>query len=173
MLPHLHDWEMFYSIVGTAAAALTGLQFVVMALSAGTAQIGGTDAVEAFASPNVVHFCAVLLIAALVVMPGPTSSLLATLLTIGGAAGVVYALIVMLRARRQTTYAPVLEDWLWHVALPLAAYAAVLISGIVLYSHTVAALYAVAGSTIALLLIAIHNAWDSAVYIATHARRRE
>jgi hypothetical protein len=32
--PHLAEWESFYVIVGSSSAALTGLQFVVIALVA-------------------------------------------------------------------------------------------------------------------------------------------
>jgi len=33
-MPSIKEWESFYVIVGSSAAALTGLQFVVMALVA-------------------------------------------------------------------------------------------------------------------------------------------
>ena len=64
-MPQLAGWENFYVIVGSSAGALIGLQFVVMTL---IAQIpimrdleGGSSA---FATPNVVHLGAVLLLSA-------------------------------------------------------------------------------------------------------------
>ena len=58
-------WQNFYVIIGSSTGALIGLQFVVMALIANLprrpveAQAG-----HAFATPNIVHFGAVLLLSA-------------------------------------------------------------------------------------------------------------
>ena len=60
----LADWGSFYVITGSAAAALTGLQFVVMALIPQTRARSDRSAVGAFGTPTIVHFCAVLLISA-------------------------------------------------------------------------------------------------------------
>ena len=39
----LHEWERFYVIVGTSAAALTGLMFVVIAVVADAGPEGVSD----------------------------------------------------------------------------------------------------------------------------------
>ena len=65
----LHNWETFYVIVGSAAAALTGLQFVVVVLGAEVEAVRDASAVAAFGTPTIVHFCLVLTIAALIVVP--------------------------------------------------------------------------------------------------------
>ncbi len=63
-------WDNFYVIVGSSAGALIGLQFVVMTLIAnipmgpGVAQAG-----RAFATPTIVHFGAVLLLAGIITAP--------------------------------------------------------------------------------------------------------
>ena len=66
----LHSWEGFYVIVGAAAGALTGLQFVVMTLigEAGRFRSSG-ETLSAFGTPNVVHFCAALLLSAIMTAP--------------------------------------------------------------------------------------------------------
>ena len=71
ILSPLVAWESFYVILGSAAAVLTGLQFVVITLGA---QMNRSSAVanRAFGTPTIVHFCAVLLIAAIVSAPWPT-----------------------------------------------------------------------------------------------------
>ena len=63
------DWENFYVIVGSSAAALTGLQFVVIALIAESSAKTGGRAIAAFGTPTVVHFCAALLASAIVSAP--------------------------------------------------------------------------------------------------------
>jgi len=158
------EWDAFYTIMGSAAAALTGLQFVVIALGAGSRSVRDLEAVEAFATPTIVHFSVVLTTAALMVVPRQTATSLAICFGALGLGGVAYTILTALRARRQTGYQPVFEDWLWHVGLPTAAYAILCVAGIV------GALYFIAVAALLLLLIGIHNAWDSAVYISIHHR---
>ena len=166
-------WESFYVIVGSSGAALTGLQFVVIALiaeartqSAARARESNDQSIAAFGTPTIVHFCSVLLVSA--ILSAPWHGLTSVGLTLGvcGLIGVVYGVIVVRRARRQTGYRPVWEDWLWHAVLPLIAYALILISAIVLRSYPQRALFVIGTMALLLLFIGIHNAWDTVTYIA-------
>jgi hypothetical protein len=65
----LSQWENFYIIVGSSAGALTGLQFVVMALVAGLPTRADPGTIDTFGTPTVVHFCAVLLVSSLLSWP--------------------------------------------------------------------------------------------------------
>ena len=66
----LAGWENFYVIVGSSAGALIGLQFVVITLIADKPIARGqSQAGDAFATPTIVHFGAVLLLAAVVSAP--------------------------------------------------------------------------------------------------------
>ena len=156
-------WETFYVIVGSSAAALTGLMFVVIALVADLRS--SEQQIEAFGTPTVVHFGSVLLLSAIMSAPWPTMS--GARLAIGscGTAGVVYMLIVIRRAYRQTGYEPVFEDWLFHTALPLAAYACILVAALGLARRPTPFLFGVGAATVLLLFIGIHNAWDTVTYI--------
>jgi hypothetical protein len=161
----LLKWENFYIIVGSSAGALTGLQFVVMALVADSPARTDSGTIDTFGTPTVVHFCAVLLVSSLLSAPWPLLSQAAIAIGICGAAGVVYSLIVVRRARRVTAYQPEMEDWIFHCVLPLVAYATLLVSGVTLtISHT-PALFGVALFTLILLFVGIHNAWDTVTYI--------
>jgi hypothetical protein len=166
VLPALHQWEGFYVIVGSSAAALTGLMFVVVALSA-EARAGDVTgrALRAFATPTIVHFCAVLLLAAFSTTPGQTVASLRLCLLMVGVGGFGYAIFVTGQARRQSSYAPVPEDWVWHVLFPFAGYAALVVAGLLLERSAQASLYVVAGTALLLLFVGIHNAWDSAVWM--------
>ena len=63
----LDVWGNFYVIIGSSAAALTGLQFVVMAISADNrVRKVSSDTIDAFGTPNVMHFSAVLLLAVMI-----------------------------------------------------------------------------------------------------------
>jgi L-asparagine transporter-like permease len=165
-LSALSEWESFYVIVGSSGAALTGLQFVVMALIAESSRRSTGREISAFGTPTVIHFCAVLLISAIVSAPWHALSSVAYALGACGFAGLTYMLIVIRRARQQTGYRPVFEDWLWHVVLPLVAYALVLIVASLLTSHSARLLFLVALAALLLLFIGIHNAWDTITYFA-------
>src|SRR5262249_11711440 len=159
-------WESFYVIVGSSAGALTGLQFVVMTLiieSGGTR--GRSATVSAFGSPNVVHFCAALLVSA--ILSAPWHGLKPPGLTVAlcGAVGFVYSILVLRRTLRQKEYKPVLEDWIWHAALPMLAYLAIVYAGIALTRNAADTLYIVGGATLLLVFIGIHNAWDTVMYL--------
>ncbi len=51
----LPAWQNFYVIIGSAAAALTGLMFVVITLIARAGQRRSSESVGAFGTPTVVH----------------------------------------------------------------------------------------------------------------------
>ena len=163
----LGAWESFYVIIGSSAAALTGLQFVVIALiSEARRETTTPTMIDAFGTPNVVHFCAVLLISAILTAPWPASTEPALALGACGLAGMVYVAVVVRRARRQTGYRLVFEDWLWHIVLPAIGYTALLLAAPWLSSRPTRSLFAVGGVALLLLFIGIHNAWDTVTYIA-------
>jgi hypothetical protein len=78
-LPLLSNWQNFYMIIGTAAATLTGLMFVVTTLIASIdAHLSTLNAaVSAFNTPTVVQFGTVLLlvVAAFVLPKNPAPTL--------------------------------------------------------------------------------------------------
>ena len=163
-LTGLAKWESFYVIVGSSAAALTGLQFVVIALGAEANAIKASS-VRAYATPTIVHFCAVLLISAILSAPWQALSQVGIALAACGMAGFGYTLLVVRHARRQADYSPVFEDWLFHAALPLAAYAAILVAASALPRRPTLLLFVIGAAAVLLLFVGIHNAWDTVTYI--------
>jgi len=159
-------WESFYVIVGSSGAALTGLQFVVIALIAQSRTRASARQIDAFGTPTIVHFCTVLLLSAILSAPWQGLSQVSVALGALGFAGVIYGVIVLLRARSQTGYRPVFEDWLWHAILPLIAYALLLSSALLLRGYPHRVLFLVGATAILLLFIGIHNAWDTVTFIA-------
>ena len=160
------EWESFYVIVGSAAGALIGLQFVVMALVAERPPLRAAEAGAAFATPTIVHFSSVLLLSALVRVPWQSVTSAAVLWGLVGLGGFAYSVIVARRVRRQGSYQPGFEDWLCHAAVPLAAYAALVLSALVAPSRTSDALLGIGAVALVLLFTAIHNAWDAIAYYA-------
>ena len=164
-LSALSAWESFYVIIGSSAGALTGLQFVVIALIGDRQVASDPRTTHAFATPTIVHFCAVLLTAA--ILSAPWRSLSSAGYTVGacGLAGIVYIFRVLWHMRRQTDYVTVLADWIWHLFFPLLAYGSLMAAGIAFTGYLSQSLFLIGGATLFLLFIGIHNAWDAATYI--------
>jgi hypothetical protein len=159
------DWASYYVILGSSGAALIGMQFVVMTLIANRRRRPTADALKAFGTSTVVHLTGALLISA--IMSAPWRSVFATSVTlvICGVGGLAYGTVVIRRVRRQTYYEPVWQDWLWYAVLPWAVYAWLTVSALFLRSNSQLALLLVAAAALGLLLIGIHNAWDTVTHI--------
>jgi hypothetical protein len=161
----LIEWDSFYVIIGSAAGALVGLQFVVMTLIAERPPKEGAAAVgAAFATPTIVHFSAVLLLSALVRAPWHAQTSVLLLCGIMGVSGVAYALVVARRMRVQQAYKPEFEDWAFHVLLPVMGYAMLAGAAAMVPFHFQEGLFIVAGAALLLLFTGIHNAWDAVAY---------
>jgi len=165
VLPPIEGWDNFYVIVGSSAAGLTGLTFVVIALAA-DAHVVRLSGLRAFVTPIVIHFGSALWIAALMCIPGQTDISLSACIIASGAIMAIYAITTtyrMYRGRRE--YRPAVEDWIWNASVPLLCYLALLFAGVWALRQPAAALYVVGAVALTLLFVGIHNAWDLAVWI--------
>ena len=95
----LADWGNFYVITGSAAAGLTGLTFVVIALASDAKRVSAPG-LRAYVTPTIIHFAAVLTLAAFVSVPGQSPVSLSLGFGIVGLAGLVYAGIIAASMRR-------------------------------------------------------------------------
>ena len=161
----MSEWESFYVIVGSSGGALIGLQFVVMTLIAERRDRATPGTLGAFGTPTVVHFAGALVVSALMSAPWPSLVALSVVIGLCGAGGFVYGAIVIRRARSQTGYTPVWQDWVWHALLPSSAYAALALAAVVLRANRSFALFVIGAATLGLLLVGIHNAWDTVTYL--------
>jgi hypothetical protein len=162
----LAAWADFYVIVGSSAAALTGLQFVVMALINDLRAPASEQTISAFGTPTIVHFAVALLTSAIFAMPWPEVWQAGLATAACGAGGFIYELVVLRRARKQTQYKPVWEDWIWHVVLPFVAYTILTLSAVLLNRHRTWAPFGIASAVLLMVFIGIHNAWDTVTYLA-------
>jgi hypothetical protein len=158
-------WDSFYVIVGSAGAALIGIQFVVVTLIAGMPRRPNEEAFEAFANPTVLHFTSSLIISAIVESPWPSQQMLAIALAFAGGLGVVYEGMGIGRIRRQHDYQTVWQDWVWYVVVPTSAYLSIVAAALILRTYPRSASFAVAAATLTLLLAGIHNSWDSVMHL--------
>jgi len=174
-LPLLSSWQNFYMIIGTAAATLTGLMFIVTTLIAGIdAHLSTLNAaVSAFNTPTVVHFGTVLLLAGVLSAPWQTFSSLSLLLGLLGLGMVFYSIIVLRRMWRVPHYQSTLEDWLWYMAFPLLANVLLIVAAFMLPKNPSLALYILGSVMMLLLLVGIRNAWDNVTFLAIERSHSE
>jgi hypothetical protein len=112
------------------------------------------------------HFGAALLIAALLSAPWPALGQASLLVGLAGLGGVIYVFIVLWEVRhRLVGYQLVRSDWLWYTLLPLIAYTALLVAGILLPIYPALALFVIAAGTLLLVIMGIRNAWDVVTYM--------
>lgn len=163
----LSSWNSFYVMMGSSAAALTGLVFIVITLVNDRRRDLTEAGLSTFTTPTVMHFCGVLFTCAVMAAPFRSTAPIDTLLVLTGAVGLFYVGRVALRASRLESYQPDLEDWTWHVVLPAIGYAAFIGSAIALNRAPEPALFAAAAAVTLLIFIGIHNAWDVVTFLAT------
>ena len=160
----LKDWDNFYVIIGSAAAGLTGLTFVVIALSAEAKRVN-LRGLRTFVTPSIVHFGAVLAQAAFLSMPHLGVLSLSLGFGAAGFAGLIYVAVIAVGIGRIAgEYIPVHEDWIWNVVLPAIVYGALLAAAFLIWRQPQASMYGVAAVSLLLMFIGIHNAWDIAVW---------
>jgi hypothetical protein len=171
----LSNWQNFFTIMGTAAATLTGLMFVVTTLIAGidAHMVTLNDAISAFNTPTVVHFAAVLLLTGILSAPRQTFSSLSPVLGLVGLGMVFYSIIVLRRMWRVPHYQSTLEDWSWYLALPLFASVLLILAAFMLPKNPSLALYIVGSAMMLLLLVGIRNAWDMVTFLAVERAHSE
>lgn len=169
----MSEWESFYVIVGSSGGALIGLQFVVMTLVADSPQRASADTLNAFATPTIVHLAGALVVSAVMSAPWQSMFALSIALVTCGAAGIGYSAIVVRRARRQSDYRPVWQDWLWYALLPCCGYGTLATAAVFLRRNSHSASFAIAAAALALLLIGIHNAWDTVTHLVTRISEGE
>ena len=171
-MTELAEWESFYIIVGPAAGALIGLQFVVLTLIGERPSMRIAEAGAAFITPMIVHYEIVLLLSALLLAPWHSIAPIAVIWGLVGVVGLVYQSVVVRRLRRQEAYKPGFEDWLFYVVLPYSSYLLLVLSPFAALAHEREATYAVGAATVLMLFAGIHNSWDSISYHVFVVRNR-
>ena len=163
----LSAWSSFYVIIGSSAAALTGLMFVVITLISEERRGASEAGISTFSTPTVFHFCCALFTAALMAAPFRSLVPIEIIVGLAGAGGLFYVVRTAHRTAKLQTYRADAEDWAWNVLLPFVAYATLLIGAIALRAAPSQALYAPAAAVTLLIFVGIRNAWDVVTFLAT------
>jgi hypothetical protein len=160
----LAGWDNFYVIIGSSAGGLTGLTFVVSALSA-DAKKASLSGLRAYVTPTIVHFGSVLALAVYLSMPHQVVVSLSLAFGCVGCGGLAYVVFVAANiGQLSQSYMPVREDWIWNVLLPAIVYGTLLAMAFLIWRRPQVSMYGVAAVSVLLMFIGIHNAWDIAVW---------
>jgi hypothetical protein len=168
----LEGWDNFYVILGSAAAALLGITFVVIALI--SERRANPAGMAGYITPTIVHFGTVLGLSCFISMPH--QNVLALSVGFGSTATglLIYTGAISANMRRfAKDYVPVLEDWIWHVILPILIYGVLLAMALCLWRQPRQSLYGIAAALLLLLFVGIHNSWDVAVSITAQKKKDE
>ena len=173
IIPILHAWQSFYLLVGAAAATLIGLVFIAVTFGAGLVEADTKVTLDAWVTPIIVHFGAVLFLAALINVPTLSSGSLGVLLSLGSLIVLFYLAFVAYKLlRMKGIQTSKLTLVLWQVALPIVGYLFVLWAGINVLQNGDTSLNGAAIGTAIFLLIGIRNAWDLTIWIVQNSTRK-
>ena len=160
----MEAWHDFYLLIGTAGLTLTGLLFVVVSFGARIVADRAATGVRAFVSPNAVYFSATLVVAAVLLIPNVSPTVIGVFLCAGALASLGYLAYTRVHRRWRENKLSVL-DWVWFVGLPAMSYVLLLLSGAGVLLGTAWSMYGIAVALIFLLVIGIRNAWDLVIWM--------
>jgi hypothetical protein len=163
-------WENFYLIVGPSAAALIGLMFVVVTLTAGRERDQLERGKHLYTSPIVWHLGVVLVLSGAAVAPAIDARLFGVvgggLALLGLAMGVRSSIGIY---RTRMTGADSLFDMWWYGIIPAVAYVGLGAAALAVLVGFGWSASAVAAALMALLLVSIHAEWDLVTFLAPMA----
>ncbi len=166
------DWDNFYIILGSAAAGLIGLLFVVVTLTAGLDRPQSTRGSSLYLTPTALNFALVLSISAVAVAPplaAIETSVIIGLIALAGLVGAIRSLLGI-PTPPPGQDAPHWSDVWMYGATPALIYLGLLFAAIAVWAGAHWAAHVMAGLLLILLLVSIRNAWDLMTFIAPMRR---
>jgi hypothetical protein len=158
------NWHDFYLVMGPSAAALIGLLFIVVTLTANLERERAIRGAQVFMTPVVFHLGVVVLQSALGLFPGMSALPMGAVVTACGLAGLAYAAYVC-HAFMSKSVESYEGDLLNYGIAVGVIYVGMTTAGVLLLARQTFAPYVLAVDQIALFLMMLNNAWDLVVFI--------
>lgn len=159
-------WDSFFLLIGGAAGGLIGLLFIVVTLIRGGDTGLKLRGASVYMTPTVAHLAGVLMLSALATAPGLSNSVAGVLYGVGATACLIFtgrALAMLVTGSIRSTH---WSDTWGYGAAPFAASLALAVSAAAIWFAPNWAARGIAASVVAMLLIAIRNAWDLVTWIS-------
>jgi hypothetical protein len=161
-------WSNFYYLIGSSAAGLIGLMFVVVSLATGQNRKQTPRGIALYLTPTILHFAGVFSISAVTQAPGLTTAELAALIILIALAGLACCLRSALGILRAPPgfEPPHWSDFWLYAGAPAGLYLVLALAAFGVGAHWPWSPRIVAGALLVLLLLAIRDAWDTVTWIA-------
>jgi len=164
-------WENYYLMIGPSAAALIGLMFVVVTLTAGRNRREIEIGKHLYTSPIVWHLAVVMVLSGGAAAPAMNARLFGAVtagLAVLGVGMCIRNAIGIARVPISGVENNAFDIW-WYGLVPAVAYAGLGAAAAMILSGSHWAASATAAALMALLLVSIHNEWDLVTYLAPDA----
>lgn len=163
-----HGWDNYFFMLGSGAASLIGLLFIVVTLTQGFERSQALRGASIYMTPSAVHFAVVLSISAVAIAPDLGTSMTATIFGVGALVGLANAIwtCVGIRTLRSSGNPPHWTDFWWYGAAPAVVYVGLVGASAALGAGAGWAVKATAALLLILLLVGIRNAWDLVTWMA-------
>lgn len=162
-------WDSYFTLLGTAAASLIGLLFVVVTLTGGFERAKAERGQSLYMTPTMLNFAVVLSGSLMTMVPGLTAPRAAALLGVATLAGLGNAAWACLGIRQlgRADDPPHWTDFWMYGVTPAVVYVALGAVCAVFAAGAPWAANALAALLLTLLLVGVRNAWDLITWIAT------
>jgi hypothetical protein len=154
----LAEWHEFYGLLGTAAAALLSLLFVVASIGANAMTADTAGGTRTFMSPVAFHYANVLFLGLVALIPSQTWESFGLTLGIAALGSLGYSIVIVVRVLRDSR-ADMVDNFAYG-AIPVVCYSVGVVSSVLILKESEAGLNVLAGAALLLLVVNIRNAWD-------------
>lgn len=164
-------WETFYLMLGGSAAALIGMMFVVVTLTAEISVDQINRGTTIYHNPTIFHLGVVLAISAVTMVPEHLIAVEAWVIALVGLGGLVYSGATLARMFEDYSfYRATISDKILYGVLPGLLYLLMAAGAAAILRAPEIAAEIIGTATLLLLLVAVRNAWDVATFAVRVSR---
>lgn len=162
-------WGDFFFMIGSSSAALIGLMFVVITLTAGRDRAEIERGKKLYTSPIVWDLSVILVLSGAAIAPTMTRSFFAAACGGLGILGILRGIRSSVGISRLSNVAAVGFDAFWYGTAPALVYVGLTVGAVGVFRGASWAPTVVAADLMALLLVSIHAEWDLVTFLAPTA----
>jgi hypothetical protein len=162
-------WSEYFFMIGSSAAALIGLMFIVITLTAGRDRREVERGKRLYTSPIVWHLSVILVLSGASIAPAITPRLFAVTSVGLAFLGILMGIRSAIGIVRHRLVSDVAFDAVWYGLAPAIVYAGLAGAAFAVLGGQPWASAAIAADLMALLLVSIHAEWDLVTYLAPNA----